>query len=189
MQGASSVDRVGSRLSPTWLSAIDSQQGSLQYVLGKRGMVWSTTRLHISLSSLPSTDVDTEAPTRFFECSIFCLPVPSVGVLDREMEHRWYRVDFNAIPQLQHEMGLDPCEGFTNWACYDDTAMYQYIMSTEPYTQSFNLNISTPAGTEQSSGSPALSSPSLCEAVPCQKERVRKPSLCYSLLRYSDFQS
>ena len=105
------------------------------------------------------------------------------------MEHRWYRVDFNAIPQLQHEMGLDPCEGFTNWACYDDTAMYQHIMSTEPYTQSFNLNISTPAGTEQSSGSPALSSPSLCEAVPCQKERVRKPSLCYSLLRYSDFQS
>lgn len=104
-----------------------------------------------------------------------------MGVLDRDMEHGWYRIDFNAIPQRQHEVGLDSCEGFTDWACNDDTVMYQHTISAAPYTQSFNPSISTSAGTEQSNDCSALSSPSLCEALPCQKEKVCKPSLYHSL--------
>ena len=91
-----------------------------------------------------------------------------------EIEHRRYRIDLNAIPQLEHEMGLDYYEGFTDWACNDNTAMYQHMISTASYNQSFNSNTSTLAGIEQSSESPALSSPSLCGVLPCQKERVRK---------------
>jgi hypothetical protein len=97
--------------------------------------------------------------------------------------------DLNASPQLQHEAGLDSYEGSTDWAYNDDTAIYRHMISTAPYTQSFDPDISTPAGTEQSNECPALSSPILCEALPYQKERVRKRSPSAILyLVYSDFQ-
>ncbi|PVH75538.1 hypothetical protein DL98DRAFT_518550 [Cadophora sp. DSE1049] len=96
-----------------------------------------------------------------------------MGMLDRNMEHCWYRIDLNTIPQLQHEAGLDPCEGFIDWADLDDTALHSNMIPTAPYPQSFDPNISSPAGTEQPSECSALSSPSLPEALPCPKERRR----------------
>jgi len=80
------------------------------------------------------------------------------------MEHRGDPIDLDVALQLQYEVGFD-----SDWACNDDTAMYQHMIPTAPYTQSFNPNISTLAGTEQSNES--------------QNEKVRKPSLCHSLSR------
>lgn len=112
-----------------------------------------------------------------------------MGMLDRNMEHCWYRIDLNTIPQLQHEARLDPCEGFIDWADLDDTALHPNMIPTAPYPQSFDPNISTPAGTEQPSECSALSSPSLSEALPSPKERVRRPPSVILFLGYSDFLS
>ncbi|KAH7413251.1 hypothetical protein BKA64DRAFT_637926 [Cadophora sp. MPI-SDFR-AT-0126] len=101
----------------------------------------------------------------------FVYQFPSIAILDKDMEHQWDLVDWNAIPYLKYEVGPEYCEGFTDWIFNDDTAAYQHMISIAPDAQSFDANISTPEGTEQSS--PALSSPSLCEAVPRQKEKRR----------------
>ncbi|KAH7317604.1 hypothetical protein BKA65DRAFT_104899 [Rhexocercosporidium sp. MPI-PUGE-AT-0058] len=96
-----------------------------------------------------------------------------MGMLDRNMEHCWYRIDLNTIPQPQQEEHLGPCGGFIDWADLDDTALSPNMIPTALYPQSFDPNISTPPGTEQPSECSALSSPILPEALPCPKERRR----------------